>query len=47
MENHHKSNDIRSFIFPKDLDTGDVILFSRNCGAMPPFFAVVCFGAKV
>ena len=32
---------------PNDLDTGDIILFSRRCSEMNLFGAILCYAAKV
>lgn len=32
---------------PNDLDTGDILLFSRRCADMNLFGALLCYGAKV
>lgn len=32
---------------PNDLDTGDILLFSRRCADMNLFGALICYGAKV
>lgn len=32
---------------PNDLDTGDIILFSRRCADMNLFGAILCYAAKV
>lgn len=37
----------RETLIPNDLDTGDIILFSRRCADMGLFGAMLCYGAKV
>lgn len=34
-------------LVPNDLDTGDIILFSRPCDGMNIVGAVLCYAAKV
>ena len=34
-------------LVPNDLDTGDILLFSRRCSDMSLFGAMLCYGAKV
>ena len=34
-------------LIPNDLDTGDIILFSRRCTDMSLCGAMLCYGAKV
>ena len=34
-------------VVPNDLDTGDILLFSRRCSDMSLFGAMLCYGAKV
>ena len=37
----------RNTLVPNDLDTGDILLFSRRCSDMNLFGACLCYGAKV
>ena len=37
----------KNTLIPNDLDTGDVLLFSRRCSDMNMFAAMLCYGAKV
>ena len=34
-------------LVPNDLDTGDILLFSRACGEMNILGAVLCYASKV
>ena len=34
-------------LVPNDLDTGDILLFSRRCSDLSLFGAMLCYGAKV
>ena len=47
LENNYFHAVDNNTLAPNDLDTGDILLFSRRCADMNLFGALICYGAKV